>query len=101
MHLSEDNSLILSESLEENAVNILVDVAISTIFPKRCKEWRVAMMDSRRSFREEMTKRQDKVWQELKSQELALRHALRDAVANDVTKLFPCVSICGSPSTVC
>ena len=101
MHLSEDNSLVLSETLEENAVNILVDVAISAIFPKRCNEWRVAMMDSRRSFREEMTKRQDKVWQELKSQELTLRHALWDAVAHDVTKLFPYVFVRRLPSTVC
>jgi len=47
------------------------------------------MTDACRSFREEMKKRQDKVCQELKDQEFSLRRALRDAVVDDVTKLFP------------
>jgi len=47
------------------------------------------MADARRSFREEMKKRQDKVRQELNDREVSLRHALRDAVVDDVTKLFP------------
>ena len=64
-------------------------MAISTIFPKQCDEWRIAMADARRSFREEMKKRQDKVRQELNDREVSLRHALRDAVVDDVTKLFP------------
>jgi hypothetical protein len=58
-------------------------------------------MDARRSFREEMTKRQDKVCQELSGQELSLRRALRDAVVDDVTKLFPYVFARCIPSTVC
>jgi len=64
-------------------------VAISFIFPKQCNELRVAMTDARRYFREEMTKRRDKVCQELNDQEFSLRRALRDAVVDDVTKLFP------------
>ena len=64
-------------------------MAISFIFPKQCNELRVAMTDARRYFREEMTKRRDKVCQELNDQEFSLRRALRDAVVDDVTKLFP------------
>lgn len=66
-------------------------MAISTIFLKQCDEWRVATADVRRSFREEMIKRQDKVCKELNGQEFSLRRVLRDAVVDDVTKLFPCV----------
>ena len=83
-------------------MNILVEVALLTIFPKQCNEWRITTMDARRSFREEMTKRQDKVCQELSNQELSLRRALRDEVVDDVTKLFPYViarCLC-LPSTV-
>src|SRR5260221_355943 len=58
-------------------------------------------MNSRRSFREEMEKRQEKICQELNGQESSLRRALRDEVVDDVTKLFPCVFIRNSPSTVC
>jgi len=57
-------------------------------------------MDARRSFRDEMTTRQNKVCQELNGQEPSLRRALRDAVVGDVTKLFPWVFIRSSPSTV-
>jgi len=35
--------------------------------------------------------RQDKFRQELNSQEASLRHALRDAVVDDVMRLFPFV----------
>ena len=74
-------------------MNILVDVAVSTIFPKQCEEWRTAMTDARRSFREEMTKKQDKVCQELNTQKYSLWRSLRDTVVDDVTKLFPCVFV--------
>ena len=82
-------------------MDILVDVAISTMFPKQCDEWRVGTKNIRRSFREEITKRQDEVCQELNGQESSLRRALREAVVDDVTKLFPCVFILSSPGTIC
>lgn len=68
-------------------------MAISTNFPKQCNEWRVATADTDKFFREEMIKRQDKVCQELNGQELSLRRTLRDAVVDDVMKLFPYVFI--------
>ena len=49
------------------------------------------MTDTRKLFREELMMRQDKVRQELNSQEASLRHALRDAVVDDVMRLFPFV----------
>ena len=97
----EGSALVLSENLEEGAVQILVDVAISNIFPERCELWRAATEDSRKSSDEEMMKRQEKVCRVLKSQEGTLRRVLQDAVIDDVTKLFPCVFFCSSLNTAC
>ena len=49
------------------------------------------MADTCKLFREELKKRQDKVSQDLTNQEASLRRVLRDAVVDDVMKLFPCV----------
>ena len=89
--LSESNSLVLSEYLKDDAVRILVDEVISKTFPKRCDEWHSVTTDTRKSFREEMRKRQEKACQDLNSQEASLRRALLGAVLDDVLKLFPCV----------
>jgi len=97
----DKNVLVLSETLEEGAVQILVDVAISNIFPEQCKAWHAAAEDSHKSSREEIMKSQEKVCQVLNSQEGILRRALLDAVVDDVTKLFPCVFLRGSLNTAC
>jgi len=64
-------------------------VAISTIFPKQCNQWRIAVENARGYFHEETTKSQHNLSQELNDQEPSLRRALRDAVVDDVMKLFP------------
>jgi hypothetical protein len=62
---------------------------------------RVATEDGYKSSHEEMIKRQEKVCQDLKNQEGKLRRTLRDAVVDDVAKLFPCVSFRDSLNTAC
>ena len=59
------------------------------MFPEQCNEWRNAVTNARGYFREEMTKRQYKLSQELNEQEVSLQRALWDAVVVDVMKLFP------------
>lgn len=99
--LSEANSLVLSQYLKDEPVRILVEEVISNTFPKQCDEWRSAT-DTRKSFREEMRKRQGKACQDFSSQEASLRRALLDAVVDDVMKLFPCVlSQLSGHSTAC
>jgi hypothetical protein len=85
---NEDN-LLLSEDLDEDAVQILVDVALSDIFPEQCNDWNVAMMDTRQRFRQELTEKLDKVFRDLERQEASLNGVLRDEVVGDVMKLFP------------
>jgi len=61
------------------------------MFPEQCNEWRIAVTNAREYFREDMKKRQYKLSQELNDQEVSLQRALRDAVVDDVMKLFPWV----------
>ncbi|KAI0250860.1 hypothetical protein BJV78DRAFT_1282923 [Lactifluus subvellereus] len=87
--LLKDNNLVLSATLDENAVQTLVDVAISDLFPKPCKEWRAVKRDIRGISDRESTKRQGVVFQELANKEDALRRVLRGAIVEDVMGLFP------------
>jgi hypothetical protein len=83
--------MVLSESLGQAAVHILIDVAISNVFPKQCEKLNAATTNIRDSFRQKLTKKQDQVHQEISKQEAALLPALRDKVVDDVMKFYPCV----------
>jgi hypothetical protein len=90
--------LVLSATLDENAVQTLVDVAISDLFPKPCKEWQAVKRDIRGISDRESTKRQGVVFQELANKEDALRRVLRGAIVEDVMGLFPYVPFNGPSS---
>ena len=83
-----DNALILSEELEENAVQTLIPVALDDLFPEPCEKLRITNEDIRVRYRQGFTKRKDTVCQELAKEEDSLRHGLRDAVVEDMKKLF-------------
>jgi hypothetical protein len=48
-------------------------------------------MNTHETFRQELTKRQNKACEDTLRQEASLQCALRDAVVGDVVKLFPWV----------
>jgi len=83
----------LSEELEEYAVEALVDIAISSLFPEPCEKWRSANQDIHARYEEELEKRRDIVSQEIARGEDSLRHTLRELVVEDVLKLFPYVLV--------
>ena len=83
------DTLLLSESLDEETVQILVDAALVNIFPEQCIEWQVAVTDTRERFRQELSERRDKVSRDLHRQGASLKCALRDEIVGDVMKLFP------------
>ena len=91
LHRRMDNALILSEELEENAVQTLIPVALDDLFPEPCEKLRITNEDIRVRYRQGFTKRKDTVCQELAKEEHSLRRGLRDAVVEDVKKLFPYV----------
>ena len=76
-------------SLDKDAVQILVNVALSRIFPVQCNSWHAAMKTTRERFQKDLTEKQNKACEDLVHQEASLRRALRDAVVEDVIKRFP------------
>jgi F0F1-type ATP synthase membrane subunit b/b' len=72
-------------------VQILVDIAIADIFPEHCDKWRATNQDIRARYIQELTKRKDTVREEIVREEDSLRRVLREAVVEDVVKLFPYV----------
>ncbi|KAI0250873.1 hypothetical protein BJV78DRAFT_1393001 [Lactifluus subvellereus] len=87
--LLKNNVLVLSESLDENSVQTLVKIALADLFPERCNTWRAMIRDTRTLFAQELQTRKDTVRRELLGRVDSLRRVLRDAVVDDVTKLFP------------
>jgi hypothetical protein len=85
------NTIVMSEDLDDNAVQILVDVAFSKIFSDQCSKWHATKKGIREQFREELVRRQEVVCQDLYREEHALQGSLREAVVSDVVKLFPWV----------
>jgi hypothetical protein len=90
--------LVLSETLDENAMQTLLDLSIADRFPKQCHEWRAATKNISDSCSQEWTKRQPIAFEELASKEYEMRRVLRGAVVGDVVELFPCVLFVNAPS---
>lgn len=84
--------MILSATLDENAVQTLVDI-VSDLFPKVCEDWNAAKLNILHDCDRELTKKQDSAFQELASVEDAVRCILREAVVDEVMSLFPYVHL--------
>jgi hypothetical protein len=89
VHHRKNNALVLSEELEENAVEILVSIAVEGLFPEPCVRWRTAKKEIRARCSQELAKREDRVRQEVTRGKGSLRRALHEAVTKDVMELFP------------
>ncbi|KAI9511015.1 hypothetical protein F5148DRAFT_1281300 [Russula earlei] len=80
--LLNENALVLSDSLDENAVRILVDVALSSLFPKQCEEWRAVTRDTREQFRQELIGKQEIACKRLRCKEASLESAQHTKVGD-------------------
>jgi hypothetical protein len=87
----KDNAVFLSEALDENAMQTLLELFIADKFPKQCDEWHAAKKNISDFYSRERTKREHNVFEELASKEHEMRQVLRDAIVEDVMVLFPCV----------
>jgi hypothetical protein len=94
----KDNAVVLSEALDENAMQTLLDLSIAGKSPEKCNEWHAAKKDSSDFYSRERTKREHTVFEELASKEHEMQRALRGAVVEDVMALFPCVLYVKVPS---
>ena len=84
-----NSALVLSETLDEKAVKILVGVAIAERFPDQCDKWRSKSHGARTLFMQDLTERKEKIRKEVIRGEDSLRGLLREAIVEDVMKLFP------------
>ena len=84
-----NSALVLSETLDEKAVQILVGIAIAERFPKQCDKWRTSCRRARSMFMQELTDKKDAIRREVLRGEDSLRGLIRKAVIDDVMKLFP------------
>ena len=84
-----ENAVVLSENLNEKAIEILIDLTFWKLFPSKCDRWRDSKKNVGDKFKEEVTVRTEAAYQDILSKEEALRHALRESVVDDVIKLFP------------
>ncbi len=86
-----DNSIVLSEELEEKAVQTLIHVGLEDLFPELCDKWRITKQDIHARYRQEFMKRKDTACQDIAKGEDSLQSVLREVVLEDVMKLFPYV----------
>ena len=90
--------MFLSEALDENAMQTLLDLFIADKFPKQCNEWHAAKKNISDFYSQERAKREHNVFEELASKEHEMWQVLRDAIVKDVMVLFPCVLFVSSLS---
>lgn len=81
--------MVLSEALDEKAIDILIELAFWKIFPHQCGKWRA----TKKYFSEESQKAIDMesetMYQELFESKNLLSRALRESVVDHVMTLFP------------
>jgi hypothetical protein len=94
----KDNTTVLSETLDENAMQTLLELSIANRFSKQCDEWHAAKKDISDLGRREWTKKLQTASEELATKEHEMRRILYDAVVREVIALFPCVLIVITPS---
>jgi hypothetical protein len=96
----KNNALVLSEELEEKAVEILVGIAVEGLFPESCVRWRTAKKEICARCKQELDKKEDTVRQEITRREGSLRRVLHEAVTKDVMMLFPYDSVTSSKARI-
>lgn len=95
---SKDNTMVLSETLDENAIQTLLDLFIANKFSKPCDEWLAMKTNISDIHSRELTKKQQNAVEELTAKEHKIRHVFYDAIVGDVMVFFPCVLSVVSPS---
>jgi hypothetical protein len=94
----KDNTVVLSETLDENAMQALLELSIANRFRKQCDEWQAKKKSISDFHARERTKREHNVFEELASKEHEMRQVFYGAIVEDVMALFPCVLFVISPS---
>lgn len=86
-----DNAFVLSDKLDAETVQTLVDVALWDLIPEKCIEWLALKRDICHIFMREQMTRKTAVARDIADAEGMLQRALREEVVDHVIKLFPYV----------
>ena len=84
-----ENAVVLSEALDEKAIDILVDLTFWKIFPQQCENWKATKTYVFEECKKEFAERSDAACQDLLQKRGSLRRALHDSVVDHVTAHFP------------
>ena len=87
----KDSPLVLSETLDETAVETLLGLSLADRYPEQCNEWHYVKENITDFISRERTKRQHILFEELDSREREMRRVLQNAVVLEVMELYPCV----------
>jgi hypothetical protein len=85
------STVVLSETLDENAMQTLLALSIANRFSKQCDEWHAEKKGIFDFHAQERTKREQNISEELASKEHEMRQMFYEVVVEDVMALFPCV----------
>jgi hypothetical protein len=84
----KSNALVLSEDLDQDSVQTLVDLALGNLIPEKCDEWFSSNQNISRTFIKERRERKSAVVRELASTKDSLQRALREEVVDHVISIF-------------
>ncbi|KAH8993666.1 hypothetical protein EDB83DRAFT_2325213 [Lactarius deliciosus] len=87
--LVKENTLVLSEDLDENAVQNLIDIALRDLFPRQCEEWNGIKQYIQDIFMQERREKKSAIDRDIADTENNLRYALREEVIDHVIGSFP------------
>ncbi|KAF8267057.1 hypothetical protein EI94DRAFT_1731643 [Lactarius quietus] len=85
----KSNALVLSEDLDQESVQTLVDLALKDLLPAQCDEWLFSSQYIRETFLQERREKKNAVVRDIASTKDSLQHELRDEVVNRVISIFP------------
>ncbi|KAH8993667.1 hypothetical protein EDB83DRAFT_2304539 [Lactarius deliciosus] len=87
--LLKGHALVLSEDLDESAVQNLVHVALGDLFPRQCEGWYDIKRYIHEIFMQERREKKRAIVREIVNTENDLQHALREEVVDHVIGSFP------------
>lgn len=80
--------MVLSETLDEKAIDILIEIVFGKIFPGECETRRATKNDICEQSKKLISEKSEATCQELLDSENSLRCALLESVADYVMKIF-------------
>ena len=89
----KNNALVLSEDLNEDAVQTLVDVALGGLLPEKCSAWLSSSQHIHETFMRERREKKSAVAREIAGTKDSLQHVLREELVDRVISIFPYVLI--------